>query len=132
MAPVDSASSPTSAVTFPGGCHIFPGSGGEVMGLSAGPVRPDSEDTRRLLDAAAGDPAAVGELLARERTILREFVELHLDRGIRHRVDPSDLVQEAQAELVRRFPDFLARRPMPFHLWARRTWSAPRKLVHVV
>ena len=36
-------------------------------------------------------------------------------------MDPSDVVQEAQADLARRLPDFLARRPMPFHLWARKT-----------
>jgi RNA polymerase sigma factor (sigma-70 family) len=31
------------------------------------------------------------------------------------------VVQDAQADLARRLPDFLARRPMPFHLWARKT-----------
>ena len=40
---------------------------------------------------------------------------------IQARVDPSDVVQEAQAALARRLSDFLARRPMPFHLWARKT-----------
>lgn len=92
------------------------------MGTSVDQARPDSDATRALLDlASTGDPAAVGDLLARERPALRQFVEHHLDGGIRHRVDPSDLVQETQAEIARRLPDFLARRPMPFHLWARRT-----------
>jgi len=91
------------------------------MGLSTEPIRPDSEDTRRLLDRTGVNPDAVGELLARHRPSLRAFVELHLDPAIRARIDASDVVQEAQAELARRLPDFLARRPMPFHLWARKT-----------
>src|SRR5262249_27067646 len=40
---------------------------------------------------------------------------------VRARLDPSDLVQEAQLEVARRMDDFLERRPMPFHLWVRKT-----------
>jgi RNA polymerase sigma-70 factor (ECF subfamily) len=84
--------------------------------------RPDSADTRRLLAlAAAGDPAAAGALLARHRAGLVAFVEARLDGRLTRRVDPSDVVQDAQTDLARRLPDFLARRPMPFHLWARKT-----------
>lgn len=83
--------------------------------------RPDSADTVRLLDrAAGGDRAAVNDLLARSRDDLRVVVRHRLDQAVRTRVDSSDLVQEAQAEMARRLPDFLVRRPMPFHLWARR------------
>src|SRR5262245_54883124 len=82
--------------------------------------RPDSADTRALLDRAAdGDPAAAGELLARHRPDLVAFAELHLDPGVRGRLDPSDVVQEAQADLARGLAEFLLRRPVPFHLWAR-------------
>ena len=91
------------------------------MGPHPDQPRPDSVDTRALLDrAAAGDPAAAGELLARHRAALRGFVELHLDAAVRARVDPSDVVQEAHADMARQLPDYLARRPMPFHLWARK------------
>jgi RNA polymerase sigma-70 factor (ECF subfamily) len=84
--------------------------------------RPDSEETRALLDrAAAGDPNAPGDLLARHRDALRGFVDLHLDPAIRARVDGSDIVQEAHADMARQLADYLARRPMPFHLWARKT-----------
>ena len=83
--------------------------------------RPDSEETRQLLDlAAAGDAAAVGDLLARHRAELRAFVELHLDPAVRARLDPSDIVQETQADMSRDFPAYLAGRPVPFHLWARK------------
>jgi RNA polymerase sigma-70 factor (ECF subfamily) len=91
------------------------------MGPHPDQPRPDSEDTRALLDrAATGDPAAAGELLARHRDALRGFAELHLDAALRARVDPSDVVQEAQADMARQLADYLARRPMPFHLWARK------------
>ncbi|HVK12907.1 MAG TPA: sigma-70 family RNA polymerase sigma factor [Gemmataceae bacterium] len=83
--------------------------------------RPDSEETARLLERVSrGDPAAVNDLLARHRDTLRGFVAGRLDPAVRARVDPSDVVQEALAEAARRLPDFLARRPMPFHLWARK------------
>ncbi len=83
--------------------------------------RPDSEDTCRLLDrAAGGDMGAVNDLLAHHRAGLRAFVDIHLDPAIRVRVDPSDVVQQAQADLARDLPTYLSGRPVPFHLWARK------------
>lgn len=85
-------------------------------------VQPDSLETRTLLDLArAGDRQAVDQLLARHRAALKQFIELRLDSRIRGRVDPSDVVQETQLEAFRRLDDFLQRRPMPFHLWLRKT-----------
>jgi RNA polymerase sigma-70 factor (ECF subfamily) len=85
-------------------------------------VKPDSVETCGLLESAGrGDRGAVEQLLARSRPSLRSFVEFHLDSRIRGRVDPSDVVQETQLEVLRRMDDFLRRRPMPFHLWLRKT-----------
>jgi RNA polymerase sigma-70 factor (ECF subfamily) len=85
-------------------------------------VKADSTQTRGLLDRAGqGDAQALEQLLVRHRPDLRSFVEFHLDPQLRARLDPSDVVQEAQMELVRRMDDFLQRRPMPFHLWVRKT-----------
>jgi RNA polymerase sigma-70 factor (ECF subfamily) len=90
--------------------------------MDAFAARPDSEDTQGLLArAGSGEAVAADELFARQRTELRAFVELHLDPRLRARVDPSDVVQEAQAVMAQRLPDFLTRRPMPFHLWGRKT-----------
>ena len=84
--------------------------------------RSDSDETARLLErAAGGDSAAAAELLARDREALRRFLHVHLDPALRPRLDPSDLVQEAQLELARRLPEYLTRRPMPFHLWVWKT-----------
>jgi RNA polymerase sigma-70 factor (ECF subfamily) len=85
-------------------------------------VAPDSSQTRGLLDQVRqGDRHALSALLARHRPALQTFVDCHLDPRLRARVDPSDVVQEAQLEVVRRMDDFLARRPMPFHVWVRKT-----------
>jgi RNA polymerase sigma-70 factor (ECF subfamily) len=79
---------------------------------------PDEAELARLLErAGAGDPGAVGELLARHREAVRRYVERRMDPRLRARVDPSDVVQEAQLEAARRLDDYLRRRPMPFHLW---------------
>jgi RNA polymerase sigma-70 factor (ECF subfamily) len=82
----------------------------------------DSAETRRLLDrAAAGDAAAPGELFDRQRAALVAFLRNRFDPRLRARADPSDVVQEAQMEAHRRLDDYLARRPMPFRLWLRKT-----------
>jgi RNA polymerase sigma-70 factor (ECF subfamily) len=85
-------------------------------------VRADSVQTQDLLARIArGDRQALEQLLERYRPGLRAFVEARLDPKLRARLDPSDVVQEAQVEVVRRMDDFLRRRPMPFHLWVRKT-----------
>jgi RNA polymerase sigma-70 factor (ECF subfamily) len=85
-------------------------------------VRPDSAQTCRLLERLGqGDRQALDELLTHYRQELRAFVEARLDPRVTARVDPSDVVQETQMELVRRIDDYLQRRPMPFRLWVRRT-----------
>jgi RNA polymerase sigma-70 factor (ECF subfamily) len=85
-------------------------------------VAPDSARTSALLDQVEhGDGKALGQLLARYRPDLRAFVDFHLDPRLRSRIDPSDVVQDAQLEVVRRMSDYLQRRPMPFYLWVRKT-----------
>ena len=46
-------------------------------------VRPDSEETQRLLEQAhGGDRAAFEDLFARQQPGLRQLVELHLSRQL--------------------------------------------------
>jgi RNA polymerase sigma-70 factor (ECF subfamily) len=93
-------------------------------------VKPDSAETAALLEQIArGDRQALESLLARHRDHLHSFVEFHLDPRVRARLDPSDLVQETQLEVVQRMDDFLKRRPMPFHLWLRK--AAYERLLRV-
>jgi RNA polymerase sigma-70 factor (ECF subfamily) len=84
-------------------------------------VKPDSAQTCGLLERVArGDRRALEQLLEHYRPGLQVFVEARLDLPMRARMDPSDVVQDAQLEVVRRMDDFLERRPMPFHLWVRK------------
>lgn len=85
-------------------------------------VQPDSAQTSAWLEKLGrGDKSALGRLLAHHRDRVRAFVEVRLDDRIRARLDPSDVVQETQLEVIRRMDDYLRRRPMPFHLWVRKT-----------
>jgi RNA polymerase sigma-70 factor (ECF subfamily) len=85
-------------------------------------VKPDSSETQTLLlQAHKGDRRAFDELFGRHREALRWSVELRLDNKLRARVDPSDIVQETHLEAYQRLEDYLARRPMPFRLWLRKT-----------
>src|SRR5260370_18965415 len=84
--------------------------------------KPNSCDTERLLrQGQGGDGQAFEDLFARHRAYLRQVVAVRLDPRIRPRLDPSDVVQEAQLDAFRRFGDFLERRPMSFRLWLRKT-----------
>lgn len=85
-------------------------------------LKPNSDDTEQLLQhAQAADKRAFEDLFSRHRDYLHQVVALRLDPRIRPRLDPSDVVQEAQLEAFRRFGDFLQRRPMSFRLWLRKT-----------
>jgi RNA polymerase sigma-70 factor (ECF subfamily) len=83
-------------------------------------IPPDAVQTEALLQQARqGDRRALDELLGRYRAYLHQFVELRLDPRLRSRVDPSDVVQEAQLEAVRRLHDYLEQPAMPFRLFLR-------------
>lgn len=85
-------------------------------------VLKNSADTEQLLkQVAAGDRTALNELLKRHRELLSRFIDNRLGQRLRARIDASDVVQEAQMEIARRIDEFLERRPMPFHIWLRKT-----------
>jgi RNA polymerase sigma-70 factor (ECF subfamily) len=82
----------------------------------------DDGEIQRLADMVRRDDReAFGKLFAQHRPYMRKVVTLRMDRRLRARLDPSDVVQEAQLEAFRRLPDFLRRRPMSFRLWLRKT-----------
>jgi RNA polymerase sigma-70 factor (ECF subfamily) len=82
----------------------------------------DSAETQRLLERVeSGDAAAFDAVFDRHRAGLREFLDHRIDDRLRARFDPSDVVQEAQLVAFRRLDDYLARRPMPFGVWLRKT-----------
>jgi RNA polymerase sigma-70 factor (ECF subfamily) len=92
---------------------------------------PSDDDLDALLGRArAGDGQAVNELFQLYRKPLRRMVELRLDDRLRGRVDPSDVIQEAQLEVFTRLKDYLAAPKMPFYLWLRLEVGKHLMLVH--
>jgi len=80
----------------------------------------DSVETQRLLQQVrAGQAEATNLLFDRHRPYLRRLIEVRLDPKMRSRVDPSDVVQEAQLEASRRLNDYLKKPRLPFRLWLR-------------
>jgi RNA polymerase sigma-70 factor (ECF subfamily) len=82
-------------------------------------VQPEP-DTEQLLDRlAAGDTSARGPLLQRHRERLRQMIVLRLDRRLRARIDPSDVIQETIAVATRKLAEYVRDRPLPFYPWLR-------------
>jgi RNA polymerase sigma-70 factor (ECF subfamily) len=79
----------------------------------------DGEVTRLIELAARGDQRAWAKLLDPHRDRLRRMVAFRLDRRLQGRVDPSDVIQEGCVDAVRRLPEYLGARSMPFYLWLR-------------
>jgi RNA polymerase sigma-70 factor (ECF subfamily) len=80
----------------------------------------NSAETERLLQQIrGGERSAIDELFSRHRPELRRLVHLRLDPKLRRRLDPSDVVQEAQMEALRRLDNYLQQPPMAFRLWLR-------------
>jgi RNA polymerase sigma-70 factor (ECF subfamily) len=62
-----------------------------------------------------------GEAAACHRTELQRAVARRLDRSLRARIDPSDVVQEAHVEALERLSGYVAKRPLPLGIWLYRT-----------
>ena len=58
-------------------------------------------------------------MFERFRPRLRTLIDLRIDRRIRARIDPSDVIQEAFADAFRRYPAYEQKGDMPPYLWLR-------------
>ena len=82
----------------------------------------DSTQTRQLLgEIAAGRPEAFDRLFDRHRRYLLGVAKQRIGPSLQARVDPSDVVQETYIEAASQLQGYLARRPMPFRFWLRKT-----------
>lgn len=81
----------------------------------------DSYRTLQAIGKCRVSVEAFNELFDRHRHTLKVAVGLRMTNSLRARFDESDVVQETYAEAFRRFDDYLAREPMPFRLWLRKT-----------
>jgi RNA polymerase sigma-70 factor, ECF subfamily len=84
-------------------------------------VEPDqpSEVVRLVERMKAGDKQAVGELFTRHHHRLRRMVEMRLDQRLQARIDPSDVIQEAYADVAARLDEYLASPKRPVFLGLR-------------
>ena len=81
---------------------------------------PDPPETAELLRRAReGDGVAFSRLFEHYRPYLVRMIQFRLDDRLRHRVDPSDVVQETHLEALRRFQSYLEHPDVPFRLWLR-------------
>lgn len=80
----------------------------------------ESREIAGLLAAArGGDPTGFGQLLQVYRNYLTVLATTQLDRRLRRRVSPSDLVQEAMLAAHRDFPQFHGQTQRQFLAWLR-------------
>jgi RNA polymerase sigma-70 factor (ECF subfamily) len=80
----------------------------------------DDEVVAELLDRLkAGDQAALAELFARHKPRLRRMVEVRLDARLNGRVSPSDVLQEAYIDAVKRLRHFFDKPDESFFGWLR-------------
>jgi RNA polymerase sigma-70 factor (ECF subfamily) len=80
----------------------------------------NSADTARIVARArAGDRFALDELFSRHRDRLRRMVELRLDRRLAGRVDPSDVIQDAFADVADQLDDYFRDPRLPLFIWMR-------------
>ena len=69
--------------------------------------------------ARNGDAVAVAQLFGKYRRRLLAMVEVRMDRRLRSRVDPSDVLQEAFIDLTKRMDRYSQIDDLPFYLWLR-------------
>ncbi len=67
--------------------------------------------------ARQGDPVAVSKLLAAYHSALRARAEARLDRSLRAKVEPEDILQDVYFQVVRQIGHFEGRSPDSFFNW---------------
>lgn len=88
----------------------------------------EGREVEALRRAADGDSSAARRVWDVHRPRLKAMVDVRLDRRVRTRVDPSDIVQESLLEAHRRLADYLRTRPLPFYPWLRQiAWERVAK-----
>jgi RNA polymerase sigma-70 factor (ECF subfamily) len=100
-----------------------------LMAMAIPPGGPDETD-HLLRKAAAGDAAAIEQLLGRHRSRLRRMIALRLDDRLSARVDASDVVQEALVDASRKLAEYARDRPLPFYPWLHRLAAERLAAVH--
>ncbi len=82
-------------------------------------VESEADIVDLLARVRGGDQSALAELYARHRDKLRRMVQLRLDRRLAGRVSPSDVLQEAYIDAVKRIDHYFEKPDQPFFGWLR-------------
>ena len=76
-----------------------------------------SSETKGVVDSVRnGDHTALESALARHRDYLRRVVSLRMGDLVQACVDPSDVVQDAHLEAMRRVDDYVSNPTLPLRL----------------
>src|SRR6516162_6778692 len=89
-----------------------------------------ANDLGELIERAARDPAAVGELFDVHRDRLRRMIRVRLDHRLQGRLDASDVLQEAYLEFARSFPAYVQKPGVPFYMWLRHITGRNMQALH--
>ena len=83
------------------------------------PAEGEADIADLLARVRAGDQPALAELFARHRDKLRRMVQLRLDHRLAVRVSPSDVLQEAYIDALKRIDHYFEKPDQPFFGWLR-------------
>lgn len=78
----------------------------------------DGDFDTLVQQAIDGNEDALAALFSQYKTQLRAMIEFRMDRKLKGRVDPSDVLQEAYVDLAKRLPEF-GQKGMSFFVWLR-------------
>lgn len=72
-----------------------------------------------LMRAAGGETSAISRLYELYQLRLQRMASVRLDRRLKSRVDPCDIVQDAFVMALSSFADYSAKKPVPVNYWLR-------------
>ncbi len=80
----------------------------------------EADEIQELVDRfRGGETKALGELFARYQGLLRRMIHFRLDHRLNGRVSPSDVIQDAYIDAMKRVDHYVSRPEMPFFVWLR-------------
>src|SRR5215218_6804063 len=80
----------------------------------------ESMSEQELLERLrGGDQPALATLYDRHKEKLRRMVQVRLDPRLKGRVAPSDVLQEAYIDALKRYPHYFDKADQPFFGWLR-------------
>jgi RNA polymerase sigma-70 factor (ECF subfamily) len=83
------------------------------------PAETEPEIAALIARLREGDNAALAELFDKNRDKLRKMVQLRLDHRLASRISPSDILQEAYIDALKRVPHYFDKPDQPFFGWLR-------------